>query len=139
MQNVTWGQLITLALWSSECKMSLGHRCRNSISCSDFLGENVNRQIINRYPKGQWWPFILTPIYTYVTYALVRHLFENRNALFKRKMSNNAFFFNIAMMKIPWGPAFWGMEHHWSVWCVHFSTTPKRKNVTKWCSSWSPV
>ena len=87
--------------------MSLGHGRRNSISCSDFSGENVNRQNINRYPKGQWWPFILTPFLYLCEYALVRHLFENRNVLFKKKMSNNAFFFNIAMMKIRLGTAFW--------------------------------
>ena len=87
--------------------MSLLHRRRNSISCPYFSWENVNRQNNQPISERSWWPLILTPIYTYVTYALVRHLFKNCNSFFKRKMSNNVFFFNIAMMKIPWGSAFW--------------------------------
>ena len=88
--------------------MQLGHRRRNSISCCYFSGENVNRQNNQPISETSWWPLILTPIYTYETYAFVRHLFKSCNAFFKRKMSNHVFFFNIAMMKIPWGSAaFW--------------------------------
>ena len=95
--------------------MQLGHRRRNSISCSDFSGENVNQQNNQLISEVQWWPFILTPFYTYVTYALVRHLFKNRNAFFKNKMSNHVFFFNIDVMEDTVRNCRLGMEHQQSV------------------------
>ena len=65
--------------------MSLLHRRRNSISCPYFSWENVNRQNNQPISERSWWPLILTPIYTYVTYALVRHLFKSCNAYFSKE------------------------------------------------------
>ena len=54
-------------------------------------------------------------------------------------MSNHVFSFNIAMMKIRSGTAFWVWNTTRASDAYFFRPRRNRKNVTKWCSSWSPV